>query len=445
MKASHVAIHGCFFVLYHLLTTFLVIFAAKELTINNMGVIDNIRNMLYGTQYVMQQQIMNGRTSFNGYDRAAIASLFYDKSKANFAVYSVINYCADAVADTLRRAKIIDKDGNEVTNHWSYDVFFNPNKFMQPKDFYYAYAVNRLLFGDAFIYLLKRVGITQGQIKEMFVAHSQDVVIGTGAVNYDWTEPQKIYKIPIKGLIREFNFDEILRVYSYNVDNSSDYGLSPLIPAAILAEKLLNASAAEVSSFKNGGVETLLANKQSIEGQTISLSQPDLDSINKTLNDPNGKRVRVLNSNMEKIEIGKSPVDLGVLQSSDAAMKALMFVYKLPYSLFSGDGTFNNTKEGYRALYTQVGLPYAYEFLDKFTKVCGFENGEYWTIDEQLIPQLKEDADKVITTLSKAYATTNEIRAAAGLKPLKGDEYDKPLYPMNINAGLDNIDVNNPI
>ena len=105
--------------------------------------------MLYGTQSVMQQQLMNGRSTFNGYDRNAIAALFYDKSKANFAVYSVINYCADAIADTLRRAKIIDKDGNEVTNHWSYDVFFNPNKFMQPKDFYYAYAVNRLLFGDA--------------------------------------------------------------------------------------------------------------------------------------------------------------------------------------------------------------------------------------------------------------------------------------------------------
>lgn len=411
-----------------------------------MGIIDGIRNMLYGTQSVMQQQLMNGRSTFNGYDRNAIAALFYDKTKANFAVYSVINYCAESVADTLRRAKIIDKKGNEVTGHWSYDVFFNPNKFSQPKDFYYAYAVNRLLFGDAFIYMLRRIGLNEGQIKEMFVAHSQDVVIGTGAVNYDWTEPQKIYKIPIKGLIREFNFDEILRVYSYNVDNSSDYGLSPLIPAAILAEKLLNASAAEVSSFKNGGVETLLANKQSIEGQTISLSQPDLDSINKTLNDPNGKRVRVLNSNMEKVEIGKSPVDLGVLQSSEAAMKALMFVYKLPYSLFSGDGTFNNTKEGYKALYTQVGLPYAYEFLDKFTSVCGFKNGEYWTIDEQLIPQLKEDADKVITTLTKAYASVNEVRAAAGLQPIKGKEYDKPLMPMNVTTELDaELDVNKPI
>lgn len=411
-----------------------------------MGFIDGIRNMLYGTQSVMQQQLMNGRSTFNGYDRNAIAALFYDRTKANYAVYSVINYCAEAVADTLRRAKIIDKKGNEVTGHWSYDVFFNPNKFSHPKDFYYAYAVNRLLFGDAFIYMLRRIGLNEGQIKEMFVAHSQDVVIGTGAVNYDWTEPQKIYRIPIKGYIKEFNFDEILRVYSYNVDSSSDYGLSPLVPAAILAEKLLNASAAEVSSFKNGGVETLLSNKRTIEGQSIPLSAIEIEDANKVLNDPNGKRVRVLNSNLEKIEIGKSPVDLGVLQSSDAAMKALMFVYKLPYSLFSGDGTFNNTKEGFKALYTQVGLPYAYEFLDKFTSVCGFKNGEYWTIDEQLIPQLKDDADKVITTLTKAYASVNEVRAAAGLQPIKGKEYDKPLMPMNVTTELDaELDVNKPI
>ena len=411
-----------------------------------MGFIDGIRNMLYGTQSVMQQQLMNGRSTFNGYDRNAIAALFYDKTKANFAVYSAINYCAEAVADTLRRAKIIDKKGNEVTGHWSYDVFFNPNKFSQPKDFYYAYAVNRLLFGDAFIYMLRRIGLNEGQIKEMFVAHSQDVVIGTGAVNYDWTEPQKIYRIPIKGYIKEFNFDEILRVYSYNVDSSSDYGLSPLVPAAILAEKLLNASAAEVSSFKNGGVETLLSNKRTIEGQSIPLSAIEIEDANKVLNDPNGKRVRVLNSNLEMIEIGKSPVDLGVLQSTDAAIKALMFVYKLPYSLFSGDGTFNNTKEGFKALYTQVGLPYAYEFLDKFTSVCGFKNGEYWTIDEQLIPQLKDDADKVITALTKAYASVNEVRAAAGLQPIKGKEYDRPLMPMNITTELDaELDVNKPI
>ena len=140
---------------------------------------------------------------------------------------------------------------------------------------------------------------------------------------------------------------------------------------------------------------------------------------------------------MDKIDIGKSPIDLGILNSTDAGLKALMFVYRLPYSLYSGDGTFNNTREGYKALYTQVGLPYAKEFLDKFTQFCGFKNGEYWTIDEQIIPQLKEDAANTLTAYDKAYASINERRAVIGLEPLQGEEYDKPLVPMNMVSGLD--------
>jgi hypothetical protein len=84
-----------------------------------------------------------------------------------------------------------------------------------------------------------------------------------------------------------------------------------------------------------------------------------------------------------------------------------------------------------------VGLPYAKEFLDKFTQICGFKNGEYWTIDEQLIPQLKEDATNTLTAYDKAYASINERRAVIGLEPLPGEEYDKPLVPMNMVSGLD--------
>ena len=68
------------------------------------------------------------------------------------------------------------------------------------------------------------------------------------------------------------------------------------------------------------------------------------------------------------------------------------------------------------------------------------------SITDQLIPQLKDDADKVITTLTKAYASVNEVRAAAGLQPIKGNEYDKPIMPMNVTTELDaELDVNKPI
>lgn len=402
-----------------------------------MGLVDNFKNWFGSSiQTTYDSKVLNKVGEFSGYDRNKIAQLYYDQNKANFAVYSVINYCAEAIADTLRYAKIVNKKQDEITDHWSYNLLLdNPNEFSNTSEFGKAYAVNRLLFGDAYVYMLRGIGLSEGRIKEMIVAHTQDVSFAD-FTQYNWMRPKQRYQIPVAGVPRTFEQEEILRVSSYNVDNS-DYGLSPLIPAAILAEKILNGSISEAMMFKNGGTEVILTNKQVNEGRSVVWGSTDLERFNHELNDKNGKRLKLVNSAMDKIDIGKSPIDLGILNSTDAGLKALMFVYRLPYSLYSGDGTFNNTREGYKALYTQVGLPYAKEFLDKFTQVCGFKNGEYWTIDEQLIPQLKEDAANTLTAYDKAYASINERRAVIGLEPLQGDEYNKPLVPMNMVSGLD--------
>ena len=402
-----------------------------------MGLVDNFKNWFGGSiQTTYDSKVLNKVGEFSGYDRNKIAQLYYDQNKSNFAVYSVINYCAESIADTLRYAKIVNKKQDEITDHWSYNLLLdNPNEFSNTSEFGKAYAVNRLLFGDAYVYMLRGIGLSEGRIKEMIVAHTQDVSFAD-YTQYNWMRPKQRYQIPVAGVPRTFEQEEILRVSSYNVDNS-DYGLSPLIPASILAEKILNGSISEAMMFKNGGTEVILTNKQVNEGRSVVWGSTDLERFNHELNDKNGKRLKLVNSAMDKIDIGKSPIDLGILNSTDAGLKALMFVYRLPYSLYSGDGTFNNTREGYKALYTQVGLPYAKEFLDKFTQVCGFKNGEYWTIDEQLIPQLKEDSANTLTAYDNAYASINERRAVIGLEPLEGDEYNKPLVPMNMVSGLD--------
>ena len=403
-----------------------------------MALVDTLRSWFGNTQSTnYDSTVLNKRGEFYGYNRNDIARLFYDQNKANHAVYSVIKYCADSLADTLRYSKIVDKNGNEITKHWSYDLLLNnPNKGMGTKEFGYAYGINRLLFGDAFIYLIRGIGMSAGEIKEMIVAHTQDVTFDE-VTGYNWMQPKERYRIKTVGIDRLFNADEILRIYSYNVDSCSDYGLSPLVPAAILAEKILTGSVSEAMMFKNGGTEVLLTNKQVIDGRAVIWGANDLEKFNHELNDKKAKRLKLINSAMEKIDIGKSPIDLGILNSTEAGLKALMFVYKLPYSLYSGDGTFNNTKEGYKALYTQVGIPLANEFLDKFTKLCNFGNGEYWTIDEQRIPQLKDDAINTLMAYDKAYASINERRQVIGLMPLPGDEYNEPLIPLNVTAGID--------
>ena len=135
--------------------------------------------------------MLNKVGEFAGYDRNKIAQLYYDQNKSNFAVYSVINYCAEAIADTLRYAKIVNKKQDEVTDHWSYNLLLdNPNEFSNTSEFGKAYAVNRLLFGDAYVYLLRGIGLSEGRIKEMIV----DNGIGfTGADAFSGTMTAKYF------------------------------------------------------------------------------------------------------------------------------------------------------------------------------------------------------------------------------------------------------------
>ncbi len=80
-----------------------------------MALVDTLRSWFgYGQSTTYDSTVLNKRGEFAGYDRDAIARLFYDQNKANHAVYSVIKYCADSLADTLRFGKIVDKNGNEI-------------------------------------------------------------------------------------------------------------------------------------------------------------------------------------------------------------------------------------------------------------------------------------------------------------------------------------------
>ena len=80
-----------------------------------MGLVDNFKNW-FGSiiQTTYDSRVVNKLGEFAGYDRNKIAQLYYDQNKANFAVYSLISYCAEAIADTLRYAKIVNKKQDEI-------------------------------------------------------------------------------------------------------------------------------------------------------------------------------------------------------------------------------------------------------------------------------------------------------------------------------------------
>ena len=52
----------------------------------------------------------------------------------------------------------------------------------------------------------------------MIVAHTQDVSFAD-FTQYNWMSPKQRYQIPVAGVPRTFEQEEILRVSSYNVEN----------------------------------------------------------------------------------------------------------------------------------------------------------------------------------------------------------------------------------
>ena len=74
-------------------------------------------------------------------------------------VMGVINYIADGVGDVSKYIELRDiASGNYIEKHWLLDLLNRPNDRFSRRKFFQAWAINRLLFGDAFVYAPRQAG-----------------------------------------------------------------------------------------------------------------------------------------------------------------------------------------------------------------------------------------------------------------------------------------------
>lgn len=109
-------------------------------------------------------------------DRHSLVRIY----EQNYAVFSIVNRCADAIAKAVRYAELNDKDNNVIDSHWSIDLLRNPNDLESQKEFIKAWAINKLVLGDAFVYGMEGVGLKSGQFISQYIMPSQEVFIVRG-------------------------------------------------------------------------------------------------------------------------------------------------------------------------------------------------------------------------------------------------------------------------
>ena len=354
-----------------------------------------------------------------------------DSYANNAAVMGVVNYIAENVGEVARYLELQDKNDNYIENHWVLDLLRHPNDRFNLRRFATAWAVNKLLFGDAWVYAPSAVGKNLGKVSEMYVIPSWRI------------ETDSDGKLqPLKGVVMsgtskgEISMDDVFESFDYNLDDGSFFGTSKVVSAAVYLDVIDKGMRRESQSLENGGVANLVTPKGD-EAGVLPEHADDLESrfnskknVNKTL---------ALRMPVEVHTLGNAPVDLSILDTHKEAVTALCFVFKVPVDLYYGQAKYENAKEAKKTIYEQNAIPLANEFAEDLITFLMKKDrslvGYRLTVNTDMIDVLKAKASDTLNNLNLAYCTLNERREAIGYERIEEEYADKPIIPMGVQFG----------
>lgn len=354
-------------------------------------------------------------------------------------VMGVVNYIADAVGDISQFLELRDtKTGDYIESHWVLDLLARPNDRFTRRKFVTAWAVNKCLFGDAFVYAPKEVGKAKGQVKTMYVIPGQRVAIDRGG-----------FEQPFKGIQltgttgKEIDLEgKVFESFDYNLDDTSFYGTSKIAAAATYLTIIDRAMNRQATSLKNGGAAAIIS--PAAGSATPALPQQMDDMEQKLNSSANRNRNITTRLALDVHTLGDSPVNLSILDSHKDAINVLCFVFKLPVDVYLGQAKYENAKEAKKSVFEQIAIPMANEFAEDlmhYLQLDDVANHLELKVNTDNIDVLKDDSADTLDNLAKMHATLNEMREAYGYAPIDEDYANQPIIPMGVQFGTETFDI----
>jgi HK97 family phage portal protein len=305
----------------------------------------------------------------------------------NPIVYSIINKISGVTARAER--VLLNQSGEEVENGEIYELLENPNEGQTITDFNEVLYTQLLASGNAFIRLIKGVGMGA----ELKVLNSKDVEINVsnyGMVNsYSYDEFDVRYTIPA---------EEILHIKFANIVHTdreaAHYGYSPLEAAMKVVTASNEIFNAEASIFKNRGIVGLLTNETD-----VPLLPKDRDKLQADFQEVAGgsdkfNKIAITNQKMKYLQMGMSPNDLKLIENQINKLRLLCSVFGIDSKLL-GDGansTYNNVSEAQKNAYYDTYLPLCRKVDTSLIRFLNKEFGEdyEYKVDTTKILAIKE-------------------------------------------------------
>lgn len=375
-----------------------------------------------------------------GFNNAIKRSELKEAYETNAPAWGIINKISKAVGEMFTYLELQRWDGKAWEDvgedDWMMQLLRHPNDRFNCQRFGQAWAVNRLVYGDATVYSPKLIGKRLGEGDEMYIIPGHRVGIEKGG-----------YRAPLKGitvtggkrpeLIKPADF---FMSFNYNLDDTSFYGTSPLVVAAVYLSIIDKGMARQDLALQNGGPTAIVTPKADNLGVMPAMA----DAVTEELNGKSVKgQIKALRAAIELHQLGVSPVDLGILSSHKEAVNALCFIYDLPVDLYYGQSKYENAKEAKKALYENNAIPMANEFAADLLAHFGRDNEFRLQVNTDKISVLQDAPGDVLDNLNKMHATLNEKREAYGYERIEEDYADKPMVPLSTMFGGEGVtDIN---
>ena len=387
----------------------------------------------YGqTQLAYNEYLETIKSQLRGLDLGAVSKFTRQQIKDAYEtmapVMAVVNYIADNVGEVSRYIELYDaRQDKFLDRHWILDLLNRPNDRFSRRKFFTAWAINKCLFGDAFVYAPIEAGKAR-QVREMYVIPSHKVNIKKDAPEF----PMKA--ISIQGSSGSIDIkDKIFESFDYNLDDTSFYGTSKIAAAAVYLTVMDRAMNRQATTLKNGGVSNIITPAASSQIPALAAQVDDMDQkMNKS---SNANKNIALKMPIDVHPIGDHPADLSILQSHQDALQVLCFVFKLPPDIFLGQAKYENAKEAKKTVYEQIAIPMANEFCEDFLNYLGLSNTYELKVNVDDIEVLKDKKSDVLDCMTKMHASLNELREANGFEKIDEAWADQPILPMGVQFG----------
>ena len=362
--------------------------------------------------------------------RQAIADIYTKQGP----VQGLISYIARNVGDVAQYLLLTTrKDNKPVEVHPLLDLLSRPNDRFTLRKFVTAWATNKLLFGDAWVYVMRQdVGKNRGLPKEMYIIPSHRISAKWGAGDTSALMQGLTLTTGVRD--RDIAFTDVFESFDYNLDDHSIFGTSKIVAAATYLSVMDKGIRREDTALENGGVATIITPKpDNISGVP---RKSDVDQLEREFNhSKNVNRTKMLPTPVETHQLGNKPVDLDILTSHKEAITLLCFLYQIPVDLYYGQSKYENAKEAKKTIYEQNAIPMCNEFAEDLLNFLGLSREYKLEVDTQKIDVLQEKPSDTLDALGKMCASLNERREVMGYDPIEEDYADKPMIPIGTQFG----------